>query len=149
MKNTTSTKNNGSKKKKLKVYIAAPWDDRLKAKRVAKRFEEAGMEISHEWWKFDKGSHIDEDPDYHRKCAEDDLYAVMNCDVFYLLNLQKRGEETSGKAVELGIALGHNQICPHKIMIFAEGIENTNVFHLLRDIKWVKGPGEVIKLLGV
>ena len=133
--------------KKIKIYVAAPFDDRLKAKRVAKKFEKAGFEIIHDWWNYDQGSLSEDRLGYEKKCAEEDLNAVLNSDVLYLMNLQKRGEETSGKAVELGIALGHNAVCPHKIVIFAEGIRHTNVFQLLDQVVWVPNSSVVIKRL--
>jgi nucleoside 2-deoxyribosyltransferase len=129
---------------KLKVYVAAPWDFKDKAKRTAKKFEKAGLEIAHDWWNYDNPT---QDEEFSKKCAADDLHAVLNCDVLYLLNLQERGKETSGKAVELGIALGHNHLCPHKIRIFAEGIRFTNVFQHLDQVEWVKNSSEAIKEL--
>lgn len=130
-----------------KVYVAAPWINRDRAQRVAKRFEKAGFEIAHDWWNYDAGDKLKPEDPYFKKCAEDDLNAILNCDILYLLNLQERGKETSGKAVELGIVLGHNAVCPHKIAIFAEGIKGTNVFQLLDQVRWVKNSSEVIKLM--
>lgn len=128
-----------------KVYVACPWHDRDLAKEAARKLEEAGHVISHNWWDYDNGDQVDSD--YHKRCAKDDLNAVMESDVLFLMNLQERGKETSGKAVETGLALALNYIHgPKFIKIFMQGVK-TNVFHCLDDFEYVSGVEEVIEKL--
>lgn len=134
-----------------KIYVAGPWDFRNKAKEVADKFEAAGHEITHKWWLHDAGVGGLADTEYHRQCAINDVNGVLNADVFYLLNLQERGKETSGKAVELGLALAGQSFFSldkwHNIKIFIEGPYTTNVFQLLNGVQWVTNVEEVIERL--
>ena len=128
-----------------KVYVACPWHDRDLAKEAAKKLEKAGHTISHPWWDYDNCDHVGSD--YHKQCAQDDLEAVMESDVLFLMNLQERGKETSGKAVETGLALAMNHIHGKGfIKIFMQG-PKTNVFHCLDDFKYVNGVEEIIECL--
>jgi len=113
--------------RKLKVYIAAPWRERKYAQKTAQRFRDAGFEVTSRWLSehLDKADSVDAAaPEVMRAEALHDIEDVVNADLFVLLNTQARGEETSGKAVETGVA----------IMTF-KGIilvgERTNVFHWL------------------
>lgn len=113
----------------MKVYVAAPWGQREKAASLAERLEKKGHEITHKWWVYEGAAINGMDPDdaFMRRCAEDDFAAVFEADVVVLLNLQERGHETSGKAVETGLALAWS--VPIK-MIGAK----TNVFHYLPQV---------------
>lgn len=84
------------------IYIAAPWAKKELAGNVRDKVVAAGIEVTSRWIDFPGDSH---DPMVLREEAYNDWDDVLTADGFLLLNLQKRGEETSGKAVETGIAL--------------------------------------------
>jgi hypothetical protein len=84
------------------VYIAAPWAAKDYAGTVRDRVVAAGIEVTSRWIDFPGDSY---DPVVLQTEAYNDWDDVLKADGFFLLNLQKRGEETSGKAVETGIAL--------------------------------------------
>jgi hypothetical protein len=118
----------GSRKgssKLSKVYIAAPWADRKLAEWAAGEFEKAGHKITHDWWNHDGPQN---DHQFLQKCAIDDFMAVEDADALVLYNTQKRGEETSGKQVEFGLALAWGK------QIYVIGERWTNVFHLMPDV---------------
>lgn len=127
-----------------RIYIGAPWDSRHLAKEAAEKLEAAGHEITHAWWKYDFGE--SGDISTHKACAIADIYGVTDADVLFLMNLQERGKETSGKAVEMGIALTlKRQGTP--IRIFATGIKYTNIFQYLDEVEWVESVEEAIEKL--
>lgn len=107
-----------------KVYIAAPWPDRLLARAVAQKVRDLGYVITHHWWAFEAG---DEDHRKLQELAALDFNGIAKADIFVLLNFQKKGEETSGKAVETGIALTLGL----PIMLIGE---RTNIFHYLPSV---------------
>lgn len=121
---------------KVKIYLACPWDSRELAKEAAEKFEAAGFEITHDWWNYDNIS--TGDLEKHEEYANEDFRAVQNCDILFLMNLQERGKETSGKAVETGIALAL-----HK-RIIGMGIRYTNIFQYLKEVEWVESVDEAI-----
>lgn len=126
------------------IYVAAPWADRKLAKEVAETLEDRGYIITHDWWTYEGEAKNGMDPDdkFMEGCALADMNAVDNCGIFILLNTQKRGEETSGKAVETGIALMDDT--KRRILMG----EKTNVFHYL-DYAWeyVSSVEELLELL--
>jgi hypothetical protein len=122
----------------VRVYIAAPWDEREVARGVAAQVASKGHTITHNWWDHDVP---EQDEAGMRRCAEDDVFAVIGADVFLLLNSQKRGEETSGKAVETGLALVRG------CQILAVG-EKSNVFHFLPAFRWFNNVEEAIAAIG-
>lgn len=101
----------------MKVYIAAPWTQRLAAKNAAVKFLGAGHIITHRWWNFEAG---DEDHARLRDLALMDLEGVQKADCLVVLNLEK----SEGKAVEQGVALERG------IPICLVG-SRTNIFHHL------------------
>lgn len=123
----------------VKIYVAGPWDFRGEAKEAARKFEQAGFEITHDWWSYDDISK--DDLEKHRKYAQEDMNAVIRADVLFLMNLQERGRETSGKAVETGIALALGK------RILAMGIKYTNIFQYLNVVEWVTTTEEAIHCL--
>lgn len=131
----------------MKIYVAGPWDFRDKAREAAEKFEAAGHDITHKWWEHDAGVGGLADSAYHLKCAKDDVKGVLTADVFYMLSLQERGKETSGKAVELGLAIAAQTFFNldkwHNIRIFSQGFV-TNVFQLLEGIERVENVEEAI-----
>ena len=105
-----------------RIYIAGPWDIREMMPAIARRFEDQGFEITKRWWEHDT-----DDPNELRECAVADMRGVRTADVFVVINSQKRGEETSGKAVETGLALAYG------IPIILVG-ERSNIFHHLDEV---------------
>lgn len=107
-----------------KVYVAAPWASKETDARLTRdRLVHLGIECTSRWIDFPGDS---QDPEVLEEEAYNDWEDVLRADALLLLNLQKRGEETSGKAVETGIALqaGKN--------VFMVGTPS-NIFHHLSD----------------
>lgn len=104
----------------LSCYIAAPWAHQAEAKAARELFQAAGFTVTARWL----DSEDTHDPDTLRECARTDIEDIYHSQVFVLLNSQARGAETSGKAVETGIALTLG------LPILAVG-EKSNVFHHL------------------
>jgi hypothetical protein len=133
----------------MRVYIAAPWAERNWAAFVAGTLEAKGHTITHDWWNFDPGKlGVQEDEAFLIKCAEDDYNAVVAADVFLLLNTQARGCETSGKAVETGIALYGHRVQGRPSRLIATGQRYTNIFQHLEDIEWFNSTEEAIAAIG-
>ena len=126
----------------MRIYLAAPWADRDKAQEFAeKRLEPIGHTITHKWWVAEeKGSNYALDEDLFRRCAIDDFVAIYTADLVVVLNTQKRGEETSGKAVETGIA-----IALHIPVIVVGGW--TNVFHYFPGVRLVGSEEEALEAI--
>ena len=101
------------------VYICGPWAERPVARSVREKCRAAGLEVTSRWLDFLGDSH---DPKILLEEALNDCDDVRRADVLLLLNLQKRGEETSGKAVETGMALEQGKT------VFMVGAPS-NVFH--------------------
>ena len=118
-----------------RIYIAAPWDRRHEMPAIAWQFEEAGYEITHRWWEEDTDI-----PAELRKCAENDWRAVRTADALVVINSQPRGQETSGKAVETGLAIAYG------LPIFVVG-EITNIFHYLPQVRLVASVDEALELV--
>jgi len=108
------------------VYVAAPWTRRVVAKEVATMLTQTGYQIAHDWWAHEAG---DEDHTQLKHLAQLDYFAVLNCDLFILLNLEK----SEGKAVESGLALSR---VPRPRMI-GVGSRYSNIFHNLDAWEWV------------
>lgn len=119
------------------VYVACPWDLKEQAKAAAKRFKAAGWTIASHWFNY-TGSGDIANPTQFREEALRDVEEVINSDLLVLLNLQKRGEETSGKAVETGLAIA----CGIPVIVVGGW---TNVFHFLPDVTMVETVEEAIQ----
>lgn len=117
----------------MKVYIAGPWDERERARAIALLLEAKGHSITHDWWNHDGG--VECTDEFLRVCAEDDFNAVKCADVFLLLNTQERGKETSGKAVETGVALYANRFSGQPSRLIITGHRMTNLFHLMPEFE--------------
>ena len=117
----------------MKIYLAAPWPDRELARAFAARLTDRGFAITRDWWNHEC---VGDDPIKYRQYAMDDWAAVLSADALVLLNTQKRGEETSGKAVETGIAISR-----HIPVIVVGGW--TNIFHFLPGVSIVPTTEEV------
>lgn len=124
----------------MKVYLAAPWSEKAGLAKEAKlKLEAAGHEVVSSWIDREVG-----EPPYSdalmRSEALDDWREVRECEALVLINSQERGSETSGKAVETGLALAW------KIPIVLVG-NRSNVFHHLSGVKVRKTIEEAIKCL--
>jgi nucleoside 2-deoxyribosyltransferase len=96
---------------------------------------QAGIEVTSRWIDEHK---LETDHRILRLEAEHDLEDIRQAEWFILLNSQKRGEETTGKAVELGYALARGK----RIVVVGE---RTNVFHSLPQIRIVETVDEAIR----
>lgn len=142
----------------IKIYVAAPWKDKPLAMETAKTLESQGFFVTSRWINFHEDKPADAsglayDKDVLIREAAQDVEDVFNCDVLILLNTQKRGEETSGKAVETGMAMAWMK----PVIVVGEA---SNIFHhinprvesleeaiaLIR--KWESGHGKVEQLPG-
>lgn len=119
----------------VKCYIASPWQERLVARSVREKCRAAGIEVTSRWLDFPGDSH---DPKVFQEEALNDYDDVRRADVLLLLNLQKRGEETSGKAVETGMALAWGKA------VFMVG-EPSNIFHYLPGVRRFEFVDDAIK----
>jgi len=121
------------------VYLAAPWAQRVEAEKVSKQIEKLGYKINHKWWEKEAGD------DEHLKLQEhagNDLLAVLSCDVFVMLNLEK----SEGKSVESGLALSRRQI-GFKPRMIGVGKRGSNIFQWLSFWEWAPDTGAMLKLL--
>ena len=129
----------------LKVYIAAPWAFKAQASTIKKQFEAQGFTVTSRWIDFHENKPADQtglayDKSVLVREAIHDVEDVSSSDVLVLFNTQKRGEETSGKAVETGIAIAKG------IPIILVG-EMSNIFHHLPCVHRVGDSDEAIKHL--
>lgn len=125
-------------KTRMKVYIATAWTNKDQAKEARTKLLEAGLEVNSRWLDVQgsvggMGSPLDKMVTE----ANHDWEDVVNADVFLLLNNQKRGEETSGKAVETGMALQSKK----KVIMVGEP---SNIFHLLSEVTVCKSIEEAV-----
>lgn len=88
----------------MKVYLAAPWRQQARARRVAEFFESAGMEITSSWLSHAPGGDSAGTGVPVRELQEQahrDISDILRSDYMIVLNYEK----SEGKAVETGIAL--------------------------------------------
>ena len=114
---------------KTKIYLACPWARKDLAAEGKLTLEAAGFVVTSRWItdhadKPADQSGLDFDATMLKTEAMHDVEDIYNCDIMVLLNTQKRGEETSGKAVETGIAMAWLK----PVIVVGE---RTNVFHYL------------------
>lgn len=121
----------------LKIYVAAPWVERELASKVAALLTEKGHTVTHNWWDHDVPGMEEEKL---AECAGQDYEAVYNADKFILLNTQKMGAESTGKAVETGLALAWG------IPVIMVG-KWTNIFHLMPQVTRVESLGAMLEEL--
>jgi hypothetical protein len=85
----------------MRIYVAAKWEERARARAFMTRIEEEGHTVTHDWTKEDEAK-ADAAGLYYRECAAADVRGAAAADAVVLLfhpGLQ-------GGLVELGIALG-------------------------------------------
>ena len=117
----------------VRIYVAAPMKEKELAREAAKQLTDAGFRVVSRWLWLHGDKPADDsgllyDPEVLKREATNDAQDVFNCDVFVLLNTQLRGEETSGKAVETGMAMAWGK----PVILVGSP---TNVFHYLDVIK--------------
>ncbi len=102
-----------------RIYVAAPWVEKAKAKAVAQEVREAGLVVISRWHDTTHNSNIYEDtPELMQGEALKDWEDVTHATHLLYLNLQK----SEGKATELGISLARG------IPIYVVGGNLNNVF---------------------
>lgn len=116
----------------IKIYVAAPWAFKPVAHDAKVKLEQAGFVVTSRWIDFHEDKPADAsglvyDKDVLIREAAHDVEDVRDCDIMILLNMQKRGEETSGKAVETGMAMAWFK----PVIVVGE---RTNVFHWLMPV---------------
>ncbi len=121
----------------MQVYIAAPFVEKEYAKTVREKLRKAGIGVTSRWLDF-PGDSLD--PIILTVEAANDFDDVFDADALVLLNLQKRGEETSGKAVETGLALA----CGKPVYMIGGW---SNVFHFLPQVVKCTSVEEMIQCL--
>lgn len=117
----------------MKLYIAAPWNDRKDVPAIAEKFEQAGHEITHKWWLSEEVGEKIQTPEKeaeHRGHAFADMNGVIDAQVVILINSSK----SEGKATESGIAIANRKPI---IAVGKRGQHSSNVFHYLPNFKWV------------
>jgi hypothetical protein len=82
----------------MRIYIAAPWKHRDKAKDAQQAFQAAGFAVISRWIDFHGES---TDPAVLAREAKNDWEDLLSCDVLIVLNI----ELSEGKATEQGVAL--------------------------------------------
>lgn len=132
----------------MKVYLAAPWSFKEQAKIVKKIFVDAGFDVVSRWIdlhvpKPENSIELgwaEANEEIMRREAYNDIEDVKECDVLVLMNIQPRNFESTGKAVETGIAL----ILDKKVVLVGD---KTNVFHYHDNVTQVNGVTEAIDFL--
>ena len=124
----------------MKIYVAAPWAEKDGAAKDARTLlQAAGHTVTSRWIDYKGAEH---DPEVLKQEAINDWEDVATANMLFLLNLQPRGSETSGKAVETGIALALGK------RIVAVG-EKSNVFHYLPHVSWFGSVKEALEREGL
>lgn len=112
---------------KPKIYVAAPWVNKAAAKAFRDDLVTAGYEVTSRWLDLHVGGNNDLATVDHARLKEEalnDIDDIINADILILLNSQDRGQESTGKAVETGVAIMTNK----GIIVVGD---RTNVFHYL------------------
>lgn len=123
-----------------RVYVAAPWAEKEGlALEAHDKLEAAGM-FSTATWILRGDDEAEEGWSYAEEQAIQDIYDIGRSNAVLLINSQKRGEETSGKAVEFGYALSKGK---RLVMVG----EVTNVFQMLPDVHRMETLDDAISLL--
>lgn len=91
------------KDRTMRIYVAAPFGDRDKAKAVADLLEERGATITEDWWHEKKDNSIDvDDVKFGRERAQADVNGVLTADMLVALVPKEGG---CGMWWECGMAL--------------------------------------------
>lgn len=124
----------------MTVYLAAPWTRRAEAREIAKALEAKHYVITRHWW--DEEAEADD----HKTLAmhaRRDLNAVLGCDIFVLLNLEK----SEGKAVETGVALTRHTMGSRAPRLIGCGPRYSNIFQQLPRWEWYETVPQLLEAL--
>ena len=113
-----------SKRKGLRVYVAAKWEDRERAREVMNAFREAGDTITYDWT-------VDESS-FSAKQAAADRQGVLDADIF--VGVFEKELAYMGALVEMGMAAAHGI----PIFIMGHGIDKC-IFTLLPEVERISG----------
>lgn len=83
----------------MKAYISGSLEDEKEVIKLANMLKYIGFEITREWWNH-------KNMNLKSLYACEDLIAIQKCDLFIIYNSDIK---TSGKFIELGIAIGLNK----------------------------------------
>jgi nucleoside 2-deoxyribosyltransferase len=121
----------------MKVYVAAPWVCKDKARNVGRLLTAAGFEITEEWWDHPEvpGYLKDATNPELRGQAINDIHGVVKADLFILLNLQV----SEGKAVETGMAI----LLGLPIILYGG---KSNLFHYCDEVYEVDSISQILAL---
>lgn len=130
--------------KKIKVYLAGPWSYKEQMKVIKKVFEDAGFNVVSRWIDLHvekpdeaQGGWAEANEAIMKREAVNDIEDVKDAAVLVLLNIQPRGQESTGKAVETGLAIAWNK----PVILVGD---KTNVFHYLDSVFQVDGITQAI-----
>lgn len=124
----------------MRIYIAAPWKDKLLMPAIADRVEGAGHEITHKWWLVEDVPESVRTVQLLREQAIKDITGVKTADLVLVLNTAK----SEGKSLEQGVAIGDNKPI---VIVGKRGEFSMNVFHYLDNYRWVETVGEALEIL--
>lgn len=125
---------------KPSIYVAAPWTHRETAAHVAELLARRGYHVTHDWWAHEAGA---EDTPELARLARLDLLAVLACDLFIVLNLEK----SEGKSVEQGLVLSRHYRSGKVPRLIGVGPRGTNIFQNLPLWTWVDSIESLLALL--
>lgn len=125
----------------MKVYLAAPYKDKLLMPAIGERVEGAGHMITHKWWTVKETKEGDwNSPNILRQQAVNDVHGVKNADLVVVFNTAK----SEGKSFEQGVAVTENKPI---VIVGKRGEVSMNVFHYLDNYRWVENLSEALEVL--
>ena len=122
-------KQSSSKYDPPRIYLAAPWINKVEALAAQQAFEDAGYRTTSRWIT----AHSDEDTNLTEQAVQD-LEDILQADILVILNLDK----SEGKATEMGFALGMG------MPVILIGDTSRNIFYHLPQIVRVDNVEEAI-----
>lgn len=87
---------------RMKIYVAAKFNDKNRVKETYDLLKKAGHTITHEWIHNKESYPFDVDPIFTAQCATQDFNGVLSADIFILLS---NAEPSLGASGELGAAI--------------------------------------------
>ena len=86
-----------------KIYLASSVEDKSIVKKIDEQIKEYNIEVIFKWWEFYPNSELDKENHINHS-----IKAIKECDLFVLYN-SFNSKKTSGKYIELGIAIALNK----------------------------------------